>query len=99
MGTGSCCRAMEKRSREIRRASGNFRKPGAYITLGQSVPRKRCTMRASVPGLLLCLSVTGMVSATLTGCTNMCGGPPLHRASFSPDSGPVHIHHMGGDID
>jgi len=56
-------------------------------------------MQTRLPALLLCLSVTGVISVSLTGCTGVCAQQRLHRAAYTTDSGPVHIHHMGGDID
>src|SRR5580704_4977572 len=55
-------------------------------------------MQAKRPALLLCLALTGMISLTLTGCSNVCA-QQLHPASFSPDSGPINVHQMAGDID
>lgn len=55
-------------------------------------------MNARLSALFLPLASTGLISIALTGCSSV-RAQQLHRASYSADSGPVHVHKMAGDID
>jgi DUF4097 and DUF4098 domain-containing protein YvlB len=55
-------------------------------------------MQFRLSGLLVCFLATGAISVTLAGYSGV-RAQKLHLAAYSPESGPVNVHQMAGDID